>query len=285
MRRPGFSLPPPAARGGFRPLPTGAPGSPRANVFILTISIGVGLFLAIEPTQQWLLLLLTGLTALGMSALLRTEGPVHIDVAGERFRTAPDAAATVFSFVVPVLWVFGAGLLAEYISVGYWSLLAALGVGVGFGVIVYAEIDSLDKETEAYQVARFTLNVAAYVIVLALFAAPYALDLGRVSSALFIVIAAVLMTVELMREAPMSPLQVLIMALTSGFLLAETRWALYYLPLADFLSATLLLLQFYVTTGVLQTALLSRFTTAIMVEYLTVGGTVLLIIVAAEVMF
>ena len=285
MRRPGFYPPPPAARGGFRPLPTGVPGSPRANVFILTISIGVGLFLAIEPTQQWLLLLLTGLTALGMSALLRTEGPVHIDVAGERFRTAPDAAATVFSFVVPVLWVFGAGLLAEYISVGYWSLLAALGVGVGLGVIVYAEIDSLDKETEAYQVARFTLNVAAYVIVFALFAVPYALDLGRVSSALFIGIAAVLMTVELMREAPMASLRVLIMALTSGFLLAETRWALYYLPLADFLSATLLLLQFYVTTGVLQTALLTRFTTAIMVEYITVGGTGLLIIVAAEVMF
>ena len=285
MRQPSLSPTPPAAQSGFRPFPTGIPGLPRANVFILTISIGIALFLAIEPTQQWLLLLLTGLTALGMSALLRTEGPVHIDVAGEHFRTPPDAAATVFSFVVPVLWVFGAGLLAEYVTGGYWSLPAAALVGLGFGIIVYAEIKSLDKMADAYQVARFTLNAAAYVLVFALFAAPYALDLGRIASALFIGIAAVLMTVELMREAPMPPIQVLIMALTSGLLLAEARWALYYLPLAEFLSATLLLLQFYVTTGVLQSALLVRFTTSIMVEYIIVGGTGILFIVAAEIMF
>lgn len=280
MQQPGS----PPARGIFRPLPTGLPGSARANVFILAVSLGVAFFLAIEPTQPWLLILLTGLTALGMSAILRAEAPVRTDATGAHARP-PDAASTVFSFVVPVLWTFGAGLLAEYVSNGYWSLLAALIVGTGFGVIVYAEIASLDEASDSYQVARFTLNVAAYVIAFALFAAPYALELDRAPASLFIGVATVLMTIELMREAPMSSMQILIMALTSGLMLAETRWALYYLPLSAFLASTLLLLQFYVATGVLQSQLLSKFTPAIMLEYLIVGGTGLLFIVAAEVLF
>lgn len=281
MRR--TTVPPsPPASPPERPLrlrPSGMPSSARANVFVLAVGLGIAFFLAMEPTQPWILLLVTGLTALGTGAVLRTEAPAPpIDAEGR----ASALSDTVFSLIVPVLWVFGAGLLAEYVAEGFWSLPVALGIALGFGTIVYAEITSLDPEAETYQGARLALNVAAYVIAFALFAAPYAADLDRLPSALFVGVAAVLMSIELMREAPLSPAQVLVLAGTAGLLLAESRWTLHFLPLDEFLAATLLLLVFYVATGVLQSQLLARLTASAALEYGAVAATGLLLIIAAD---
>ncbi len=270
--------PPPGDGRASRLAPSGLPASARANVFVLAVSAGILFFLAIEPTQPWLLLLATFLTAIGMGAVLRHEAAMRgIDAAGDE-----PVAETVFSLIVPVLWVFGATLTTEYVVEGFWTLPLGLAIGAGFGIVVYSEIASLDRDHASYQGARLVLNVAAYTIAFALFAAPYALELGRLPAAAFTGAAAVLMAIELMREAPMPPLQVLILGAVSGLLLAEARWAMHYLALEEFLSATLLLLVFYVATGVLQAQMLSRATASVVMEYAVVGGTGALLITAAH---
>ncbi len=269
------SLPP---RRAVRLRPAALLGSARANILVFTVGAGIASFLAIEPTQDWILLLVTGLTALGMSAILRTEAPGG----AQPLEGQPDPADTIFSLIIPVLWVFGAGLLAEEVAGGFWSLAAALAIAVGLGAIVRAETTSLDPEAEWYQGARFALNAVAYAIAFALFAFPYAAGLDRLPASLFVGVAAALMSIELMREAPTPPIQVLVIASVAGLLLAEARWALYFLPLDEFLAATLLLLTFYIATGVLQSQLLSRLTPSAAMEYAVVGATGSFVVFAAH---
>lgn len=277
------SDPPPSERPDGRSSPatlrpSGLPGSARTNVFVAAVSAGVLFFLAIEPTQPWILILTTLLTALGTSAVLQRE-------AIERFPAAPaeeTIVETAFSLIVPVLWIFGATLTAEYVIEGFWVLPAGGAIGLGFGVVMYSEIASLDRAHSAYQGARFFLNIATYVVAFALFAAPYALELDRLPATLFVGVAAVLAAIELMREAPLPSPQVLLLALVSGVLLGEARWAMHFLPLEEFLSATLLLLAFYVATGILQSQLLSQVTAGVVLEYAVVGGTGALLIAAAH---
>ncbi|HWO93180.1 MAG TPA: hypothetical protein VNL92_00260 [Dehalococcoidia bacterium] len=253
----------------------------RANLLILAVGVGLFLFLTIEPTQAWLLLLITGLALLGMGALARAEAVYRSEMSGE----APAelrVSDSVFSLIIPTLWVFGGGLLAEEIAGGFWSIPAAVVVAAGFGIIAHAELFSLHEESSWYQAARFALNVAAYVIAFALFATPYALELGRFAAAIFVGVAAVLMAIDLLREAPIPAVRVLLVAGAAGLLLAETRWSMYYLGIEEFSSATLLLVVFYVASGLLQSQLLAKLSAATALEYALVGGAGLLIIAAAE---
>ena len=49
------------------------PRSDRANLLAIVLGVGMAFFLAIEPTQEWLLLLLAGLAALGTDGVLRSH--------------------------------------------------------------------------------------------------------------------------------------------------------------------------------------------------------------------
>src|SRR4030066_186278 len=78
---------------------------------------GFTAFLAIEPTQNWLLLLLAGLVALGTDAVVRTHPRA-------RFQRLDDTALFLF---VPVLFTLSLGLFLEEVADSYWSVPAGVG--------------------------------------------------------------------------------------------------------------------------------------------------------------
>ena len=49
------------------------PRSDRANLLAIVLGVGMVAYVAIEPTQAWLLLLLAGLAALGTDGVLRSH--------------------------------------------------------------------------------------------------------------------------------------------------------------------------------------------------------------------
>jgi hypothetical protein len=55
-----------------------------------------------------------------------------------------------------------------------------------------------------------------------------------------------------LREAEGDPVRELVFAAAIGVVVAEARWALYFLPLESYLAGVFLLLVFYVASGLIQ---------------------------------
>jgi hypothetical protein len=220
----------------------------RIHFSAAALALGLTAFLAIEPTQSWLLLLLCGLAALAADAVVRTHPRA-------RFHRLDDTALFLF---VPVLFTLGAGLFLEEVASGHWTLLAGLLSFLPYWAILWAECDSVDRKASGYQSARLVLNVATYVIAFLFFATVYDFDLDVATAAFAAGVISVLLGIEVLREEAMDTIRTVIYAAATGVLMAQAAWATDFLPLNGGAAAVFLLLAFYLTTGLMHNYLASR---------------------------
>ena len=235
-------------------------------------AIGLTAFLAIEPTQNWLLLLLSGLAALGSDGIVRTHPQA-------RFHRLDDTALFLF---VPVLFTLSLGLFLEEVAEGYWTLAAGLLAGIPFWAILRAEYSSVDRASPGYQSARLILNVATYVIAFLFFATIYDFDLGLLTASFAAGIVSLLLAIEVLREEAMDTSRTLLYAVAIGALLAEAAWSTHFLPLEGGVAAVFLLLAFYLMTGLMHNYLADRLSLRTASEFTVVALLGLLIVTLSQ---
>jgi hypothetical protein len=218
------------------------------HLMAVLFAIGLTVYLAIEPTQGWLLLLLAGLAALGTDGIIRTHPRA-------RRQRLDDMALYL---IVPVLFTLSVGLFLEEAAEGFWTLPAGLLIGVPFWAILYSEYVSVDRRAPHYQSARLILNVATYVTAFLFFATIYDFDLGLLSAAFATGIVSLLLAIEVLREEALDVSRMLLYALAIGLVLSEGAWAIHFLPLEAGIAAVSLLLAFYLMTGLMHNHLARR---------------------------
>ncbi|MDP9180381.1 MAG: hypothetical protein M3O21_01500, partial [Chloroflexota bacterium] len=140
----------------------------RIHVLAVVLALGLTLYLTVEPTQNWLLLLLTALAAFGTDAIVRHHPEA-------RFERLDDTALYLF---VPVLFTLSAGIFVQDITGGYLGAALGLCSVVPFWLILWAEHESVNPSSEHYQLTRLILNGATYVIAFLFFATIYDFDLS-----------------------------------------------------------------------------------------------------------
>jgi hypothetical protein len=217
--------------------------SSRIPLLIATFSLGLLLFLAVEPTKPWILLVVTGLVALGADGVFRE----HPHGARE-----DDIAWTAPLLFLPTLLALAAGLFLEDAVSGYWAIPGVVVAAGLMGAILYAEHLSIDGDSPAFASARFVLNLGTYLTAFAFYAVVYSFDVSLVPAAVSVGLISFLLAVEILREAEADPVRALVFAGVVGLIVAEARWALYFLPLESYLAAVFLLLVFYLTSGLVQ---------------------------------
>lgn len=232
--------------------------SSRVPLLVAAFAAGLVMFLAIEPTRPWILLVLTALVAVGTDGILRE----HPHGARET-----DAAWTAPLLFLPTLIVLGAGLFLEDALTGYWVLPGVLIASVILAAVLYAQHVSIDGASPSYATARFVLNIATYLTAFALFAVVYAFDVSLVPAALTVGLVSLLLAVEVLREAEADPTRALIFAAAVGLVVAEARWALYFLPLESYLAGVFLLIVFYVASGLVQHHLNDDLHSSVLTEF------------------
>ncbi len=240
-------------------------------------ALALALFLVIEPTMPWLLVLVAGLVALGTDGIMRSH-PKSI------FRDALDTAPYL---LVPVILTLASGFFLEDTVVGYWSLVAAMAAGAVMAVALYGEYISVEIESPLYSLARFVLNVVTYLSAFALYAAIYSFEVDLVPAALCVGLVSSVLGAEILRETEATPLptgqaslRALGLAAAIGVVVAEARWALYFVPLDGFLAAVFLLLVFYAASGIVQHYLTARLSWAVVLEFAVVASLGLVMVIA-----
>ena len=253
------------------------PRSDRANLLAIVLGVGMAFYLAIEPTQDWLLLLLAGLAALGTDGVLRSHP-------SKPFARLDDTASFLF---LPALLTLGGGLFLEDVVSGYWSAPVGALTTIGFAGLLNGQYLSVDARWPVYTTARLVVSICAYVAAFALYSVVYEFDVGLLGGAFCVGLASLLLSLEVLREA--TPVGSTPQTRTAavypcaiGLFLAQLTWSLHFLPLEGFLAAAFLLLAFYVATGVAQNYLLRQLDLATAGEFAVVAAVGLSIVVIAH---
>jgi hypothetical protein len=258
-------LRPPIDLSGFR-------WTHRVAILSGLVAIGTVMFLSVNSSQPWVLLVVIVIALLGADGILRGH-PTGV------FRSLADTSPYLF---IPVLLPLASSLFFERFVRGYWSIPCGIVTGALFGAVIYGEYRSIDPDSPNYSMARFLVNIGAYLTTFALYTVTYAYELALPAAVLTVGLASMLVSIEVLREGEDEPVRVIGMATVIGVIAGETRLALEFLPLGNLLSAVVLLLSFYLATGLLHSYLVGHFDRGTISEFAIVAIGGLTIIVAAQ---
>jgi hypothetical protein len=224
-------------------------------------------FVLLEPSPRWILLVVALGVAAGMDGVLRATWR-------HSFERGDDTTPYLF---LPALYVFAAPLLIEHNVRGHAVLLWALVAGLGFGAIAVAEVLSVRTGSRLYAYARMVTAGAAHFAAFALLALTYVLDLHIAPAFVATWLIGAMLAVEVVREGEVDPVETAVFAGLVGLVLAQVRWLLFYLPLDGYLAGLTLVLVFYFLTGVLHSYVVRQLNAITATEYalVTVIGMVL----------
>jgi hypothetical protein len=253
----------------IRPGPQGQAQRPvehRERVFLLALVYGVGLlaYVLIEPTQVWILAILALLVALGTDGILRAYSR-------GRLRRLDDTAVQL---TLPVLFAVGAAVFVELMVEGYWAVPVTLAMAASLGTIVHAQCHSLDHRSSEYLRARIILHSACYVTAFFFLVAILSeqVALGWWSRAAAAGLVSSLLALEALRDAASQPMRAVALALAMGTVMGQATWALTFLPLNASAGVVLLLLCFYVLTGMVQHILAGQLGPVAVLEFAGVAS-------------
>jgi hypothetical protein len=244
---------------------SGLPRTGHIPVMAVAYALGLGLFLGVEPTKPWILLVLVGLVAIGTDGILRSHPR------GD-FQGLADTAPFLF---VPVLLALASG---------YWLVPAVLAAAGLVAVSRYGEYVSVEGHGPSYPLGRFALNVLTYLSAFGFYAVVYSFDVELLPSAFAVGVISLLLAVEVFREGEADPYRALVFAGVIGLIVAEARWSLHFIPLEGFLAGVFLLLVFYLTTGVIQHYLTGTLRRPTLLEFAAVSAVGLAVVIVGRVL-
>ena len=247
--------------------------APAAAVVLAAIVTSTFLmFVLTEPAQRWLLLLGVVAAAFGTDGVLRSSHP-------RAFALGLD---TTPHLVLPTLYALAIPLFIEQNMRGFWTPLSALLAGLGFAVIVIAEVRSVREFERLAGEARVVADAGAYLVAFAMLSLVYSRDPGLVGAVAAAALVGGLLSIGLLRDSTLRLLDLLILALVGALVLGEMRWALDFVPLDGHLAAIALLLAFFFTSGVLAARIRGHLTREVVVQYGAITAVGVAAVVAAR---
>jgi hypothetical protein len=252
----------------------------RASVFVSLIVLGLAFLPEIElPTRTFSLhvlgslasirlsatglmaVLLASLACTGTDSLIRSHPLVHRGESRYTFAfwALPGLSAVAATLLLPLApnrpyWLGGLALTA---------LLLLL--------IAVAQYHTVDPADPSYWLARLALNISVYLVAFGLFTLIYGSKARSLLSATTMAAVGSLLALELLRGVHPNLRLTSLYALITGLALGEITWALNYWTAGRLTGGLLLLLVFYLVTGLSREGLLRRFNRRALVEFALVA--------------
>lgn len=225
-------------------------------------ALGLVAYLGFRPEQLWILWLTVALVALGVHGLVRNH---------PRWMQQGVLAAAVYSFL-PALAVLAAGLFIDHAIDGYARVFCALGAAAVTGLIAYGEYQTVDFGSRLYGPVRLMMAIATYLTAFALFAVIFTKDVNLPLSSVLVGLVAMALSIELLRESRLTGPSSLLVGLAIGVSIGELRLALYFFALDGLLAGALLIIAFYLATGLVHHLLDHDLEWSTTAEYLLVAA-------------
>jgi hypothetical protein len=166
-----------------------------------------------------------------------------------------------------------ARLLAEAPTRTIW-LAGLVATGLIFVIVLIAEYTTVDRLAPAYSQARLLLNAFAYALAFALFVIVYQSHGRSLITASTMLVLSFMLALDLLWGTGAEPWQATALAAAVGLVLGQCDWALNYWQISAWSGGMLLLLIFYVMTGIATQHLQGRLTRHVLAEFaiVAIGG-------------
>ena len=223
----------------------------------------LGTPLTFNLTGNWIVsLLLVGLSCAGTEAIMRTHPLVRRRVVRYTF---PD-------WILPALTTLALSLyLPQSPNLLYWLLGLTLG-GVLLAWLLLVNYHLLSPDDSEPALIRMGLGLVAYLLALIFFMTIYRTRLRSLVTATATSLVASLISVSLLRARGRSMRQVFLYAAVIGLIMGQTTWALNYWQANVRTVGVLLMLLFYILTGLVREYLRKTLDRRILVEFLSVAA-------------
>ncbi len=235
-----------------------------------TLAVSVfGSPLGVDLSSEWLMaVLLAGLACTGTDALVRTHP--HARQVG--------LSHTFVYWALPgFLGLVTAQLLALAPTRAIW-IAGLVGTGLLFAVVLTAEYTTIDPLAPAYSQARLLLNTIAYAVAFALFVIVYetrSRSLITVTATLMISFA---LALDLLWNSSANAGRTATLAGAVALIMGECNWAMNYWQISSWSGGIVLLLIFYVMTGIATLHLQGRLNRRVLIEFAVVAIVGLLVL-------
>jgi len=222
----------------------------------------LGSLASIRLSATWLMAaLLASLACTGTDSLVRSHplirrGEIRYTFA---FWALPGLSVVVATLLLPLApnqpcWLSGLALTA---------LLLLL--------IAVAQYHTVDPTDPGYRLARLALNIFVYLVAVGLFTLIYGSKARSLLSATTTAAVGSLLALELLRGVHHNLGLTGLYALFTGLALGEITWALNYWTVGWLTGGLLLLLVFYLVTGLSREGLLRKLNRRVLVEFALVA--------------
>jgi hypothetical protein len=205
--------------------------------------------------------LLVGIVCTGTDVIVRSHPTARQIEARHSFVTWTLPALTVLLVVV---------LLPQAPTLLY-RIAGMLLTGLILILVISAEYYTVDTTGRLYLAARLSLNAWAYLLALLAFILIYSAKARSLISATQVMFISTLLALELLRSAGRGFGRTALYALIAGLITGEIIWAMNYWRIPGVIGGLLLLLGFYVATGLANQQLQGRLTRRVLIEYAVVA--------------
>jgi hypothetical protein len=185
---------------------------------------------------------------------------------------------TVTFWILPGFLLVGAAFFLNQMPDIVSSLAGLAVTGVLLAAVVIAEYYTIDPDDRVSGPARLVLNLAVYLVAFLVFTTIYSAKARSLLSASTILAVSTLLALELLRGTERGALRTWFFALISGLIMGEVTWALNYWAVGQLVGGLLLLLTFYVLTGVGQQYLARRLSRRVLLEFVIISTIGLLLV-------
>jgi Protein of unknown function (DUF5656) len=262
--------------------PTLIPGRQRLSVFVGLVLLSLvltqfvelparpveisvfGSPLGFELSSGWLMaILLASLACTGTDALVRTH---------PRARQVSLRHTFVYWIQPGLLGLTAARLLALASTRPLW-IAGLIITGLLFVGVLIAEYTTVDPLAPAYSQARLLLNVIAYALAFALFVIVYQTRSRSLVTATAMLVISFALALDLLWSARVArgAGHTTMLAATVGLIVGECSWAMNYWQTSEWSGGMLLLLIFYMMTGIASQHLQGRLSRPVLIEFVVVA--------------
>ncbi len=223
---------------------------------VLSIPVTIRLSAARELAHWLTAALLTGLAYSGAASIMRLH---------------PLSKHTFVPCILPSLATLLAAILLPKAPNAIYTLGGLAAMGIVLPLIISAEYRSVDPTASFHNVTHLGLNFIAYLMALVLFTLIHEGADRPLLSSVAAMVGSSLLALTLLHSTEQGLRRSGLYALIVGLVMGEILWALSHLQMHSLTAGILLLLVFYLTTGLARQGLLEALNRRIVIEFAAVG--------------
>jgi hypothetical protein len=182
-----------------------------------------------------------------------------------------EARFTFVTWTLPALTLLLAAVLLPEAPTKFYRIGGYVATGLILILVISAEYFTVEPSDRRYLASRLGLNAWAYLLALTIFILIYSAKARSLVSATGVTVVSTLLALEFLRSAGRGFSRTALYAAIAGLSTGQIIWAMNYWRIGGITGGLILLLGFYVFTGLANQQLQARLTRRVLVEYAIVA--------------